>query len=361
MGKYKICVYAICKNEEKFAKRWYESVKDADYVTVLDTGSTDRSVEILKQLGADVKCESFKNFRFDEARNLSLKFIPSDTDICICIDLDEILSENWREALEKQWDKNTTRAKYRYVWNYLEDGSEGHVFYADKIHSFKNYCWKNPVHEVLSFSGEFENVITLKEFEIYHKADDSKSRSQYLPLLELAVKENPLNDRNMHYLGREYMFNKRWADAIYTLKKHISLPTALWKDERCSSMIYISRCYTQLNEHQKAMCWLYKAIAEAEHLREPLCEMASLLYKQSDWHGVIFFSKQALKIKNRTESYITSPMAWGSYLYDILSIAYYNTGDLTAAKEYALAAYQFSKSERIKKNIELFDKIKKTK
>ena len=41
----KICVYAISKNEEKFVKRWYESMKEADGIYVLDTGSTDDSVE----------------------------------------------------------------------------------------------------------------------------------------------------------------------------------------------------------------------------------------------------------------------------------------------------------------------------
>ena len=37
----KIVVYAICKNESKFIKRWYESMKEADSIYVLDTGSTD--------------------------------------------------------------------------------------------------------------------------------------------------------------------------------------------------------------------------------------------------------------------------------------------------------------------------------
>ena len=45
MSKYKISVYAICKNEEKFVDRWYESMKEADEIYVLDTGSTDLSVE----------------------------------------------------------------------------------------------------------------------------------------------------------------------------------------------------------------------------------------------------------------------------------------------------------------------------
>ena len=55
MKKYKVCIYAICKNESKFIKRWYESIKGADYICVLDTGSEDDSLEILKKLNIKVK------------------------------------------------------------------------------------------------------------------------------------------------------------------------------------------------------------------------------------------------------------------------------------------------------------------
>ena len=45
MNKYKVCVYAICKNEEKFVERWVESMKEADEIYVLDTGSNDKTVK----------------------------------------------------------------------------------------------------------------------------------------------------------------------------------------------------------------------------------------------------------------------------------------------------------------------------
>ncbi len=51
----KICVYAICKNEEKGVDRWINSMKEADEIFVLDTGSTDKTVDKLKELGAIVK------------------------------------------------------------------------------------------------------------------------------------------------------------------------------------------------------------------------------------------------------------------------------------------------------------------
>ena len=43
MNKYKVCVYAICKNEEKFVNKWVKSMSEADEIYVLDTGSTDNT------------------------------------------------------------------------------------------------------------------------------------------------------------------------------------------------------------------------------------------------------------------------------------------------------------------------------
>ena len=50
----KVAVYTIALNEEKHVQRWYESAKDADYLLIADTGSTDRTVEIAKSLGINV-------------------------------------------------------------------------------------------------------------------------------------------------------------------------------------------------------------------------------------------------------------------------------------------------------------------
>ena len=46
MGNYRVYVYAICKNERAFAARWMQSMREADGVYVLDTGSTDGTPEI---------------------------------------------------------------------------------------------------------------------------------------------------------------------------------------------------------------------------------------------------------------------------------------------------------------------------
>ena len=83
--KKKICVYAITKNEEKFVKRWVDSMKEADEIYVLDTGSTDKTVSLLKEEGVIVKEEKVEPWRFDVARNKSLEMLPDDIDICVML------------------------------------------------------------------------------------------------------------------------------------------------------------------------------------------------------------------------------------------------------------------------------------
>ncbi len=100
MGKGKICVYAICKNESKFARRWMESMREADWVVVLDTGSSDGTPDILREMGAQVYEEVISPWRFDVARNRSLELAPEEADICVCTDLDEVFHPGWRQALE---------------------------------------------------------------------------------------------------------------------------------------------------------------------------------------------------------------------------------------------------------------------
>ncbi len=331
MNKKKICVYAISKNEEKFVKRWYESVKEADSVYVLDTGSTDKTISMLKDLGVNVSVKEIKPWRFDVARNESLKLVPEDCDICVCIDIDEVISKGWRKKLEEIWDDNTNHLRYIYNWSHDDNGKPLVSFYYEKIHARNGFKWIYPVHEVLEFSGEKEIFKTTEEIVVDHYPDSTKSRSNYLPLLELSVKENPDNDRNMHYLGREYMFHGKYNEAIDMLIKHLNLKSATWKDERCASMRFIARCYKHLKRYDEAKMWLDKAINEAPYLRDPYVERAMLEYELNNFEDVKKYCLLALEIKNHTKTYINEPFSWNYTIYDLLSISEFYLGNIESS------------------------------
>lgn len=357
MKKYKICVYAICKNEEKFIERWVKSMSEADEIYVLDTGSTDNSVKKLKSLGVNVYEKKFKSFRFDDARNESLKLIPDDIDICVCTDLDEIFIEGWRKNLENSWQENTTRARYNYNWSLDENNKPIINFYTDKIHSRKNYSWQHPVHEVLNYENknQKENIITIDSITLNHYPDIKKSRSSYLSLLELSVKEKPNDDRNMHYLGREYMYYGRYEESIKTLKKHLKLKTATWKDERSTSMRFIGRCYKFKKKYNEAKYWLKKAINEAPYLRDPYVEMAILQYELKNYKETEKYCLKALQIKSHTKSYINEKFSWDNTIYDLLSISCYYLKKYNYAAYFIDLALDYSKDDpRLLNNKKIF-------
>lgn len=352
-----IVVYAICKNESKFVDRWMDSMSEADKVVVLDTGSDDDTAERLRERGAYVVTEKIQPWRFDTARNRSLELVPEEADICVCTDLDEVFEKGWRENLENAWKPGATQAKYRYTWSFTKDGREGVVFWIEKIHSRHGYKWIHPVHEVLKWVGEGTpgSFVTAEGVQLNHHPDHLKSRGQYLPLLELSVEEDPDDDRNMHYLGREYMYKSQWDNCIKTLKRHLTMPSATWKDERAASMRYIAKSYMMKNDKAAALSWYLQSIIEAPYLREPYIDTALMLYDEKNWNGVLYFTDCALKITERPKTYICEEASWSGLPHDIRSIALYNTGrPHEALSEAEKAASFYPGNERIKNNIEFF-------
>lgn len=354
MNKYRIAVYAISKNESKFVDRWVNSMSEADAIYVLDTGSTDETVKQLTKHGVNVTTKIIDPWRFDKARNLSLELVPKDFDICVCTDLDEVFLPGWRKKLENIWTPSTTRLRYNYNWRLDENNKPLVNFYIEKIHKRQGYTWTHPVHEILSFDG-LEEFETTDEITVNHYPDDTKSRSSYLPLLELSVKENPNDDRNVHYLGREYMYYGKWNDAIDTLIKHLSLPTALWKDERCASMRFIARCYSHLSRYEEAKMWLDKAMLEAPYLRDPFTERALLAYNLSEWDDVIKYALRSVEIKEHPKSYINEIFSFDGTVEDLLSLAYFYKGDYKSAIKWIDKAIILKpEDERLKNNRQVF-------
>ncbi len=354
MGKYYVCVYAICKNEESFVDQWMDSMGEADRVVVLDTGSEDKTVERLRARGAEVTVEVIAPWRFDTARNRSLELVPEDTDICVCTDLDEVFHPGWRKALEAAWVPGAGQASYRYTWSFQANGAEGVVFWYEKIHARKGYQWVHPVHEVLRWTGEGSPgpMVNAEGVQLDHHPDPKKSRGQYLPLLELSIQEEPEDDRNVHYLGREYMYRGRWDDCIRTLKEHLKMPTAVWRDERAASMRYIAKSYWEKGDTTQARDWYLRAITEAPHLREPYMDLALMLYVQEEWEGVLYFTACALAITIRPRSYICEAAAWGSLPHDLRSIAFYHTGAYAEAVEEVKKALALEPdNQRLKDNL----------
>lgn len=354
MGRYTICVYAICKNEEQFVDRWMDAVSEADLVVVTDTGSTDGTVERLRALGAVVYTEQITPWRFDTARNLSIDHIPEDVDICVCNDLDEVFRPGWRQKLEDAWQPQHTRARYLFNFSLDQNGNPIRQFTMEKAHRRHGFRWVHPVHEMLVYSGQGAEDVVWVDMVLDHYPDLSKSRGQYLPLLELSAAENPNDDRTAFWLGREYLYKAQYDKAIAELTRHLCLPTAKWAEERCASMRCIASAYQAKGEGEAAKQWLFRAIAECPFVREPYYDMMNLCYRQGDWTLCAVMVASALAITQKSGSYLTEEAAWGASVYDFGAIACYRIGLYAQASEYIQTACSLSPSDkRLQNNLAL--------
>jgi glycosyltransferase involved in cell wall biosynthesis len=326
----KIAVYTIALNEEQFVERWFNSAQEADYLLIADTGSSDNTVELARSLGIDVVPVTVTPWRFDKARNLALSQLPDDIDYCIALDMDEVLQPGWRQALEAV-KPGTTRPRYSYTWSWNEDGTPGLVYGGDKIHSRFNYTWKHPVHEVLVCNTtEVQDWVGL---EIHHHPDSTKSRSSYLPLLKIAVEEDPDDDRNAFYYARELFFYGKKPEASAEFRRHLSLPTATWQPERAASMRYLAKI-----EPEQTESWLLRATAEASDRREAWVELATYYYDHQDWIACLWAAQRALAITVKPLEYLCEAFAWGATPHDLAGIAAWHLGNIDQAAAHANAA-----------------------
>ena len=96
--KHKLAIAAIVKDEEHIVSRMIEScIPIADFFSIVDTGSSDGTLEVVKSVLAGHGISNFVQSApftdFSTSRNLSLKAVPDDCDWILVLDADEHLVE----------------------------------------------------------------------------------------------------------------------------------------------------------------------------------------------------------------------------------------------------------------------------
>jgi hypothetical protein len=342
----KIVVYAISKNEALHVARFCEAARDADLIFVADTGSTDNTVSLLESEGARVAHICIKPWRFDDARNAALAMLPEDFDVCVSLDLDEVLQPGWREEIERAWVPGTTRLRYGFDWG------AGIVFQYEKIHARHGYRWHHPCHEYPVPDRIEEVWANTDKLLVIHKPDASKSRGQYLDLLRISIEEDPQCPRNAFYYGRELSFAGRWAESIAQCERYLALPRATWPNERAYAMRTMGRCYQELGNFEAALKVLRLATSEAPGTREPWYELALASYRTERWTECLGAALTCLTIKHRELVYTVDPQVWGAPPHDLASIAAFRLGIYELAVEHAKAAVALAPDDlRLRQNL----------
>lgn len=209
----KVSLCMIVKNEENYLGRCLSSIKDIiDEIIIVDTGSSDKTIEIAESFGAKVYYHKWNN-NFSEARNESLKYATKDWIFIMDAD-DEFCSEDkekFKTLLNSKLDKNAVF--FFETLNYCGSNIENSTITINlNPRLFKNnhgFHYEGEVHNQLVNSNYEYNGLSYS-IKIYHYGYLDKNiiskdkRNRNITLLKKQINKNP-NNKYAHFnLGNEY-------------------------------------------------------------------------------------------------------------------------------------------------------------
>ena len=330
-----VSVYTIAKNEELVVERWYACFKEADEVCVLVNNSTDKTADKLRKLGAKVVEKTYKDFRFDVARNDAMKMCSPRADLLFGCDMDDVIEKGWKKKIERAWElgKNSEHNPNAILFTYnvwYGDEVPLQKFLRHSIHTPKGWYWKCRIHEYIEHTIE-KNFIYYPKFEMYSRPLRNE-HGMYLPMLEAECRDPNCEARNKHLLGREYLQHKKYEDAIEWFNKHLGSIDATWKSERAASMKFLSDCYKYLGFENARELWLWKAMDENPKDRDAPFILGMLLIKKKEYRTAIDVLNRCLAIEKPELDYpFFSLDAWTERPFVCLAEAKFYVGEWNEA------------------------------
>ncbi len=220
----------ITKNEEGNIERCLRSVEGlANEIVIVDTGSTDRTIEIARSLNANVFQHTFEPFSFAKARNKALRYAMGDW--ILQLDADEELASSSREQLEAIIQEEKNQAYICNLQNSIEH--EDQVKFQS-VRLFRNHpdiryvrdCHEDVYPSIYKLGFE----LIESDIIIYHygyNVDYEKLKGKSL--------------RNLLILLRMYRNKPHWLTAFHIGQSYL----VLGKDT--AAQIYLTRAHEDLN------------------------------------------------------------------------------------------------------------------
>lgn len=332
----KLSVCMIVKNEQDVLDRCLSCVKQfADEIVVVDTGSTDDTIDIAKKYTDKVYNYQW-NYNFSDARNFS--FSKANCDLIMWIDADDVVLKEDIEKINKlkNLENSADMYMFEYVLTHEKDMTPIFSYARERIFlKSKNYKWVDAIHEVIIPSGRVEHV----DIKIYHEKIKPNPKGRNLKIYrKLKANNVKFSPRQQFYYARELMFNGFNKKAITELKKFLKMPDG-WIENKIQACVDVSFCYQNLGDYQNSCKSIFQSFLLAPPRGEALCRLGDNFLKLNKLDEAVYWYKQALSVSPNLNSgaFIEKDM------YDFipalqLCYVYYLKGDLENSYKYHLVS-----------------------
>lgn len=336
-----IALCMIVKNESHVIERCINSVSRLiDYVFIVDTGSTDNTIEVINQtleklnISGEVVKEEWKNFAYNRSFALSELRKKEFIDYALMIDADEILN------FDDNFDVSEFKGKMQRDLYDIQTSMGGISYPRPQLSSNRKvFRYEGVVHEFLAGEHESREVVTGFWNVPLQDSDRNKSGNKFekdVELLKEAINSQPgewFTSRYTFYLAQSLRDCQRREESLETYLKRTQL--GYWAEEIYVSYLNAGHLMKELNYSDNEIIQTYLKGHESfpsrlECLFYALqwCRIKGL--NQQGW----MLGQEAIKINKPEIGLFLEDWVYSYGVFDEFSIVSYYCGRFDVSKQY---------------------------
>lgn len=263
----------IVKNEENTLSSCLESVKNVvDEIIIIDTGSTDQTVEIAKKYTRQIYQFNWID-DFSAARNFA--FQHAKMDYILTMDADDIFTEEDKDKLiqlKSTLSPSVDAITLKYLAGF---DPSGNVLVSLRqvriVKREKQFQWRGAVHEYLEISGNIYH----SDISVIHKRSHRNS-DRNLQIYEKQLKSGySFTPRDLFYYANELYDHGKYQNAIHYYLEFLQTENH-WNEDELAAYGRISDCFSQLSDFEHGIQYALKSFGFGPPRSENCCRLGFL-------------------------------------------------------------------------------------
>lgn len=368
MASSKICLNIIARNEEKTIGQTLASVIPfVDQAIVLDTGSTDKTVEICRGMGAQVieVGEKFthkvtkeevkwvrdylgpytfvnpgdKLFLFGDARQYLLEQTPKEYDWILWLDADDVFQgkEYIRQIVDNAEGQQAQMVFLNYLYHseFNPDGTVKNILIQHlRERFFKNdgsFKWEAQIHETLvDQRPTMSKKINVEVADVLHltQLDDMKESIQRnIRNLEWEIYRTKAEDpRPIYYLAKAYYDlgdEKHLKEAERLIKAYCA--GSGWPEERGQAWEYVGWIRQKFGDYKNAVKACMNSLIENPGNPSAFITLSQVYMQMGDWEKALFWIKQSAHVPQPKTTLVLNPKDLMAKTFEVIFQASINS------------------------------------
>lgn len=344
-----ICLNMIVKDESHVIRRCLDSVRPfIHHWVIVDTGSTDGTQTLIRELLADVPGElherPWKNFGHN--RSEALELARGRADYCLIIDADEVLSAEPGFAMPRL-DAD------EYLVRHEAGGPHGSFYLTQLVRSRLPWRYVGVLHEVIQCdephtTQKLEGLVCRGFFDSARNVDPKAKYRRDAEVLKQALEQEPDNSRYVFYLAQSYRDSDQLELAIDTYRGRVAMGG--WDQEVWYSLFQVAVLLERSGgDFAPALAAYLDAFQFRPARAEPLCELARHFRQRQQYAKAYLFARQAAEIPLTDDILFLDRTVYDWRALDELCVSAFYVGrheECRAAGQHLLASGRLPEGER---------------